>query len=452
MWRRFLLKMAITKEDKGLSEFRFFTGFITSGETSISIGFDAKINEYAELEFKFCSIDFSKERSLLLHRGESRDIEYFTLDAQSEDQTKIRTDTLYITNSGLSNADSNVVIEIQGRCNKALFTRPLKSSSLKPLMQFRMNGFRSLSQLTCESGLGTVAIDGNNNVESLDVLSGAIKVGSEVEMLPADVGVWKDNAHKLLEHINRIMAFAQGLSPRTPIIEFYFGDNVEVTYLRQGRNNASRISHIHFLDNENIFKSAVNSYFNPVKQVKNLRMALEWFLIDSSYSEVRLINAMTVLENLIASNLSEEDQMIRKPKAFEKIRKEIRASLREIVEKETADAELVKKSINEINEKLPDLNRKTLLNKLKILLQRWQVPMAGIDDIHISEAKKARDIIVHNGFYDKEKSAELWFHVTIVREIVVRIILTVLGYEGSYISYVNGYRTVTFPPKVEDWC
>lgn len=451
MWRHFLVQIAMTREDNGLSEFKFFTGLIISGGTSVAISFEARINDYAELEFKFYGVDFNKERALLLNSVESREMEYFTLDAQSEDETKIKTDSLHITNSRLGNADGNVVIEIQGRCNKALFTRPLKSTSLKPLLQFRMNGFRSLSQFTCKSELGTVAIGGNSYVESSDVLSGAVKVGSEIEVLAADTAEWKDNAHNLLEHVNRVMTFAQGLSPRTPIIEFYYGDTVEVTYLRQSRNNTARISNIHFLDNEYIFKAAVTSYFNPIVQVENLRMALEWFSIDSSYSEVRLINAMTVLENLIASNLSDEDQRIRNPKAFEKIRKEIRATLKNVIEKEIVDEELIKKSLKEINEKLPDLNRKTLLSKLKILLQRWEVPMMGIDDIQLSEAKKARDLIVHNGFYDKEKSSELWLHVTIVREIVVRVFLTILEYEGHYISYVGGYRVVSFPPKEEDW-
>ncbi|MGV3581439.1 MAG: hypothetical protein ACO1N8_03960 [Methylophilus sp.] len=441
----------MTREDKGLSEFKFFTGFIISGETTIAISFDAKINNYAELEFKFYGIDFNKERTMLLNRGESREIEYLILEAQAEDGTKIKTDSFNITSSRLGNAEGDLVIEIEGGCNKAIFTKSLKSTSLKPLLQFRMRGFRSLSQFTYTSVLGAVVIGGNNETESSDVLSGVVKVSSEIEILAADATKWKDNALSFLEHVNRVMSFAQGLSPRTPIIEFYFGDTVEVTYLRQGRNNATRISHIHFLDNENIFKAAVNSYFNPIVQVKNLRMALEWFSIDSSYSEVRLINAMTVLENLIASNLSDEDQQIRKSKAFDKIKKEIRASLKNIIEEETADEELIKKSLKEINEKLPDLNRKTLLNKLKILLQRWEVPMMGIDDVHISEAKRARDLIVHNGFYDKEKSNELWLYVTIVREIVVRVFLTVLSYEGCYISYVNGYRTVSFPPKEEDW-
>ena len=84
--------------------------------------------------------------------------------------------------------------------------------------------------------------------------------------------------------------------------------------------------------------------------------------------------------------------------------------------------------MQEINKKMPDLNRKTLLKKLNIIIQRWSVTMHGIKESDILAAKKARDLIVHQGYYDHNRGEELWVHITIVREIVVRIILTVLGF------------------------
>ena len=39
------------------------------------------------------------------------------------------------------------------------------------------------------------------------------------------------------------------------------------------------------------------------------KFVVDWFVMDTTYKEVRLVNAMTVLENLIASNL--DDDVIR---------------------------------------------------------------------------------------------------------------------------------------------
>ena len=76
------------------------------------------------------------------------------------------------------------------------------------------------------------------------------------------------------------------------------------------------------------------------------------------------------------------------------------------------------------------------------------MPMHGINETDILAAKKARDLIVHQGCYDHNLGEELWVHVTIIREIIVRIILTVLGFKGRYVSHVGGFHDVQFPPAI----
>ena len=39
-----------------------------------------------------------------------------------------------------------------------------------------------------------------------------------------------------------------------------------------------------------------------------------------------------------------------------------------------------------------------------------------------------------------------WNHVTIVREVVVRFLLSALGFKRRYFSYVGGYHYAVFPP------
>jgi len=116
------------------------------------------------------------------------------------------------------------------------------------------------------------------------------------------------------------------------------------------------------------------------------------------------------------------------------------------------EEEKAKEIVADLNKKLLDLNRRSILQKVKILEKRWSVPLDDISDKRIQDAKNARDLIVHRGHYyeeGKEETVALWEHVTVMREIVIRFFLTVIGYKGRYISYLGGYHEAQFPPQVD---
>jgi hypothetical protein len=191
----------------------------------------------------------------------------------------------------------------------------------------------------------------------------------------------------------------------------------------------------------------VRSYFSPSIVVKHLFFAIEWFAMEGSYNEIRLVNAMTALENLIDSNVEPGEALILPRAQFEKTRRVLLSVIRTCLGKWAAalahDASL------ELNEKLADLNRRSLLRKLELLAARWKVPLDGIDPASLKAAKQARDKVVHRGQYyedAKETDADLWTHVTIIREVAVRFLFTAIGYEGRYISHVGGYHDAVFPP------
>lgn len=70
-----------------------------------------------------------------------------------------------------------------------------------------------------------------------------------------------------------------------------------------------------------------------------------------------------------------------------------------------------------------------------------------LNGVNAAQAIKARNAIVHSGHHPKtEDGPDLWDHMTIVRELVVRFLLTAIGYRGQYITHVGGYRLTHFPP------
>jgi hypothetical protein len=264
---------------------------------------------------------------------------------------------------------------------------------------------------------------------------------------PPDYAKWREAVDKLFEHIRRVMSFASAVVLHSPIFEYYDGPEVEVVAWSQTTQARASMRTVHYLDQHTIFEAAVNSYFTPPIPVKNLFYAIEWFAMDASYNEVRLVNSMTVLENLVASNLSEDDELILEKKNFKKTRAVLKIVIRLCIQKWDASEEAkAEEVVAELDERLGDLNRRSIFKKMMILVDRWSVPLDGIEESQLKAAKRARDLIVHMGSYGPGKSDDLWDHVTIIRELVVRFLLTAIGFKGRYISFVGGMHHAVFPP------
>ena len=294
-------------------------------------------------------------------------------------------------------------------------------------------------------------MDGQRSIDEPDTITGYIEVFPDNE--PSDIFAWRTECDKLLEHVRRVMSFASAAVLQVPIIEYFSSNDLEVLVFSKVSQTSAPMRTIHFLNQQSVFDSAVMSFFNPPIKVKNLFFAIEWFAMNSTYNEVCLINAMTVLENIIASNFIDKDAMIQPPNEFKKTRKILRNVIKKCVEKwGPKEAEKAEEVLGELNERLADLNRRSIFKKFKILvdIDHWSIPLNGISDDDFKAAKQARDLIVHRGHYYEEEKGEtvdLWQHVTLVREIVVRILLTAIGYKGSYCSYLGGYHQAQFPPQ-----
>jgi len=438
-------------QDSGLSEFKSFLGHLQTGDNIISIAFSARISRSGEVEFDFGSFPLTDETSFLMKYWDDDFSAHnsISLSGKSADGIECKTGDLQFTALGLeSHKETGTRLSPKGCCSRAEFHRKLIESGSKPVLRMHVKGFQNFGQLSSKNRLGTVTMGGRHSIDDFDTITGHISIYSDTE--PADLDEWRKTADNLLEHIRRVMSFASASILQVPIIEFFAGDNLDVVALSQTKHTPTSMRVFHYLDQQPVFDAAVMSFFNPPFKVNNLFFAIEWFAMDATYNEVFLLNAMTVLENLIASNLSEKDAHIRPQKEFDGIRRNLRQVISRCVDKWSAeDSAKAAEAVAELNERLVDLNRRSILTKLKILAERWSVPLDGIGDDKIRAAKRARDLIVHRGNYyeDGKKIDDLWEHITVVREVVVRFLLMAIGYKGRYYSYLGGYHESQFPPK-----
>lgn len=156
------------------------------------------------------------------------------------------------------------------------------------------------------------------------------------------------------------MSFALNIELKGSILEFYNGNQVEIDFYSQSPPQKSIWPVFSWIHLQEIFSCAIENYFNPSLSVNNLSYAIKWFNMRGAYREANLITAMTVLENLIDSNLSEEETYLMTEKQFEKLRKNLRGRVKEEIKTWTENKEDQKKLISQVNEKFGDLRRKSL--------------------------------------------------------------------------------------------
>ena len=432
--------------DSGLSEFRSFAGQIAAEGHSYALRFHARIDPAGELEFDLGTLQLSEANKFVFLGWKSEDnrTPNFALSGTAEDGTTFETSNLHFRGMNTTSNAEGTTFMAKAQCAIGTFRRTLVSPAPIPLLRMHLKGFRNFGELQTQTPLGKLTMAGSTEIPEPNTIAGWIALRPNEP--PSDLAAWRAEGEKLMEHVRQVLSFAASAMLRPPVMEFYAGESLELTTRSQTRQTISAMPVFHFLNQRLIFEAAVRSYYEPPIKGANLFFAIEWFAMDASYTEVRLINAMTALEYLVESNLGESDQLIQPRNAFDKSRRVLRGVICACLAKwQPTDADAV---LPELDEKLADLNRRSLLRKLDLLAQRWNVPLDDIGRARIAAAKRARDWITHRGQYykqAKEGDPGLWEHVTIVREVVARFLLAAIGFEGGYLSYVGGYHDAQFP-------
>jgi hypothetical protein len=436
--------------DEGLTNFRSFKGIISTSTECLDIEFQVKIDASGEVGMDFGTIALTNESAFIKRHwmGEGSEFGLFQLCGISEDGTEFDSKDVYFTSDCIgSTQKSGAYMRPAGGCSTSVFRRPLKMPFGKPQLLMHLKGFQGKRlNTTCE--LGNVSMAGQISIENSDMLSGYLLIEpTDDTPSPTD---WRQKSEKLLHQVRQIMSFAAASNLKAPVLEFRHNGILELQTWAQIEQVKASMRTFHYLDQQAIFETAVKSAFDPAIKLKNLLFAIDWFAMDTSYSEVRLVNAMTSLENLVASNLTDADALILPKGVYKRYKRVLRTVIEKCTEKwSTSDPETSKQIRADLDERLTDLNRRTILQKIELLAKQWSVPLCDIGQQRIKDAKRARDLIVHTGRYYEEGEAnkdDLWEHVTVVREVVVRFVLSALSYEGSYISHVNGYHHSYYPP------
>jgi hypothetical protein len=388
-----------------LAESKPFSGTFSQGEHSLPFTVAIGIDAGGEVEFKFDPILLSDDTKFILLSWyeKTSEFRYFSFAGVAADGAQFTTDQLHFTSLGQTSDASGTRMTPEARCRKGELRYKLTKPAEFPVLRMRLKGLESLGSLYGECRLGRIGMSGQHPVDDKNVVTGSVIVQSL--SAPDDVTAWRAEAEKLVEHIRRIISLGASSLLGAPIFEFFCGDDAEVMIWSQTTQEGSTFRIVHSIAQEAIFNAAITSFFDPPVVIKHLFFAIEWFGMDAGYTEVRLVAAMTALENLIDANAQDEEALIQPRKEFDKTRRALRKVIRACLEKwSPSDGDAV---LKELNEKLADVNRRPLLAKLDLLAKRWGVPLEDISQLSLQSAKNARDRIIHRGtYYEDTKDTE----------------------------------------------
>ncbi len=173
-----------------------------------------------------------------------------------------------------------------------------------------------------------------------------------------------------------------------------------------------------------------------------LDVAIRWSLARPAYDEQRFMAYMTALEHLADCFVASEDSGLLTHATFNRLKKRLTATIDE--EQREADATLgspdTPEQWAELRANLKFLNHGSLRRRTEKMLAHYGVPMESLSQW--TEAIAIRNKLVHKGAVD---DYETFYRLeSLIRELVVRVVFSVVGYVGQYRSWLAGHEWRAF--------
>lgn len=423
-----------------LKEMTEFSGAIRLESDAYQIKFCARINGRGEIELNLEEIPVTTETAFIFKWHDTNRVILFRLEGNSPDGIAFSTDRLFFQSIGPKSDATGTRFDFKCLCTFGKFRWRAAAKQVRGL-QKSLRGFACFGRLEAESKYGIVYLGGASG--DSEVLSGALTIIPPDAV--SDLQSWRDEAEKLIEHVLWIMSMASGARIDAPVSLYVDSEAEEITVSNHIFAGPGEMPVFHPLNRGPIFEVAVRSFNNLAYPLKGIDAALEWLVMKPYYNEMRLLCAMTALENLVSTN--SEWKATLSDKKFARLKHRLKSVVEELVE----DIGLDMDNKDAVIDKLVELKRPPFRRKLYKFLEKLDVPLEDIGCANIDAAISARNDIVHEGIYYKDGATrpELWGHVTAIREIVCRILFRVIGFSGEYISYYGGYHFASFPATLE---
>ncbi len=352
----------------------------------------------------------------------------FGLDCETSDGKRLTSNQISIAEWRHNSESLHIKLDV-GEASLAIATDETHDC---PVLCSLLLGFSCFPPVNAETPMGRIVVRGATRATDLDRISGWIAAEAPADSHSA---TWRQSAGNMLSHLRSVLAFARGAPLAAPVTEFYEGDTVEVTFQDTVGTHASYMPPIS-RNLEPIVAAAAKNIALVEDYREAFDIAISWFLVPTSVDEVRFLSGMTAIDGLASRCLEECQISILGKSASRRLAQRVRA----LVNDQSGIDDSKKCAIKQ---KTPELNRRPFMQQIVALLERWRVSRVSIDDECLKRLIRLRNEIVHQGSAPEHE--ELWPSILVVREILVRLLLSMLQFEGAYQCYIGGRHIRHFP-------
>lgn len=402
-----------------------FQGWFSRGTSEAAASFTAGIDDDGALILTVDPIVPASSAGFLAPHGEPLQPEApLSLRGTSEDDWRFSSDTVHI--SRWSHPEGRV--EVRADCGLAEISRNTRPDH-RDMRAWFFRKLATIHGMERRTALGRLVFRGYR--EGADQEPAAVLA---IHAERQEEQAWWDESERFLIHLARVLSFACGVY-LLPVYEQRVRAGVmTLTTVQRGRTPSPYLPPFDMLFMEQIFGCALRSFEARPETLERLDPAIRWLTASVAYEESRLINAMSALESiLVRSDLP--SLFLDDPVAFRALKKKLRAFLKK------------EKAPGRMGGKVDELNRRSFRDNLEDLIKHRAIPTRDFPANWLSAIIGARNSIVHTGVAPDLPAADarLLDHIVWAREIVVRILLEALGFEGQYQSWLHASAYLSFP-------
>lgn len=400
-----------------LSKEKPFRGQLTVGDKNFRTRFSASTDLHHNLE-----LEFEPPSAHLLWAIKSLDskpgteVQACRLIGRSEDGLLFWSDEFC---PDYPNADV-----VTGLAYTAYVFSPHHKCCEKLVLERFFRGFNSWDGVRVETSLGVAGLEAAANSEDRQTLSSRIAVISDDTSAPL---MWWIKASQYFSHLGPGISFIDGGWVKYPI-ERFSSPHGSLWRFLSVTSSPREFPPEHALNNREMLKALFESYFQTPRPSKDFWDAVSWMYLPTSNNEGRFLGAMTAIEFWLSSEFDERKNFLHMTKnEFQPIH----SALYSIV-KLLPISDSMK---DDANTKLHDLRRLSLRKKIVKAFKLKGISLAGIGETDLKYLVNSRNNLVHRGKWLEDDG---WRLIYLARELITRIVLHSIGFDGTYDSYFGG--------------
>jgi len=388
------------------------------------------------------SIAYSQKRPIL---------EYLTLEGTTSEGYLVKSDSVFLKKCNLSSDHNGPTIAMEATASQIdiLVTNETTTTNDEVRADFLVAGLQCFGQFKIEHELGEVYIAGSSKIEDFSEICGIVSLKKNI-FDNNYFDDWLDLVKKQAVRIQNLLSFANGRFLKTNVLKVYKGGVLSnLTLYRRFSDSPPYKPPFSHLNLQPIIELGVNRYTNDLITKTGMDVAIEWHLMPHTYNEARYLSQMTALEHLVHTYRKHRtsNRVFPKGKFRNIVRPALQKTLDDIIPKlcdDPQEKDHITKIMMELKAKIGNLNMQTLQSSLQEMLTEYRVPLDGLTEF-IADLIRVRNKIVHKGLHEQSiDQRSLSTYLSVAEELLRRVFLSLLEYEGNYQTYFETIDSKSF--------